>query len=128
MDIFKICAVAIISVILILHLKSYMPHMQAMISIVCGIIIFMIIMPTLREVLNIFLNIIRMLDISVTHIGIILKIIGISYICEFCTSICLDAGEGAIASKIEIAGKILIMFISMPILIDLLNLISGLLP
>lgn len=128
MDIFKICMIAIVSVILILHIKPHIPHMPIMISIVCGVIIFIMIIPTLKDVLKAIINIIEMIDIGIEHIGIILKIIGISYICEFCSQVCIDAGESAIASKIEIAGKVLIMFISIPIITELLNLITRLMP
>ena len=101
-----------------------MANMSVLITIVSGVIIFMMIIPTLEEVITSILDIVSMLDI----IGIILKIIGISYICEFSSQICIDAGENAIASKIELAGKMLIMFISIPIITRLLSLITSLMP
>lgn len=128
MYIFKICIVAIISVILILLIKGHTPYMATIISIVSGIIIFIIIIPTLEEVLNAIFDIVKVLDIGINHIGVILKIIGISYISEFCSQICIDAGENAIASKIELGGKVLIMFISIPIITELLGLITRLMP
>ncbi len=128
MDILKICIIAIIGVIAILIVKPQMANMSVMIAIVTGVIMFMLIMPTLEEVLNSILDIVSMLDIGIEHIGVILKIIGISYICEFSSQICIDAGEGAIASKIELAGKVLIMFISIPIITRLLSLITSLMP
>lgn len=128
MDIFKICIIAIISLIFILNVKVHMPHMQVMIGITCGVIIFMTILPTLEEVLSSIIDIVSMLDIGIAHIGIILKIIGISYVCEFCSQICIDAGESAIASKIELAGKVLIMLISIPVITELLGLITMLMP
>ncbi len=128
MDIFKICIIAIISVIVILTIKPQMANMSVLITIVSGVIIFMMIIPTLEEVITSILDIVSMLDIGIENIGIILKIIGISYICEFSSQICIDAGENAIASKIELAGKMLIMFISIPIITRLLSLITSLIP
>lgn len=128
MDIFKICIIAIVCVIIILTIKPQMPNISIMIAIVGGIIIFMMIMPTLEEVLNSILDIVSILDIGIENIGIILKIIGISYICEFSSQICIDAGENAIASKIEMAGKVLIMLISIPIITRLFGLITSLMP
>ncbi len=128
MDILKICIIAIISVIVILTIKPQMANISIMIGIVSGVIMFIMIIPTLEEVLNSILDIVSMLDIGIEHIGIILKIIGISYICEFSSQICIDAGENAIASKIELAGKVLIMFISIPIITRLLGLITSLMP
>lgn len=105
-----------------------MANMSVLITIVSGVIIFMMIIPTLEEVITSILDIVSMLDIGIENIGIILKIIGISYICEFSSQICIDAGENAIASKIELAGKMLIMFISIPIITRLLSLITSLMP
>ncbi|WP_317367169.1 stage III sporulation protein AD [uncultured Tyzzerella sp.] len=128
MDIFKICIIAIISVIIILTIKPQMANISVLISIVSGVIIFMMVIPILEEVISSVLDIVSMLDIGMEHIGIILKIIGISYICEFSSQICIDAGESAIASKIELAGKVLIMFISIPVITRLLSLITSLMP
>ena len=128
MDILKICIIAIVSVIVILTIKPQIANISIMITIVTGIIIFMMAMPTLEEVITSILDIVSILDIGIEHIGVILKIIGISYICEFSSQICIDAGESAIASKIELAGKMLIMFISIPIITELLGLITNLMP
>ena len=55
-----------------------------------------------------------------------LKITGIAYLSQFGMQICADAGEGAIAAKIELAGKILIMTVSAPILLAVLDVVMGL--
>lgn len=58
--------------------------------------------------------------------AIMAKIIVISYICEFAAQFCSDAGEKAIGSKIELAGRILILSASVPIIRDLFELITSL--
>jgi len=58
----------------------------------------------------------------------ILKIIGIAYIAEFGAEVCKDAGEGAIASKIELAGKVIIIVLAAPIITSLLDLIVEIMP
>lgn len=128
MDIFKIGIIGIISIILAITIKNQSPQISLLISIVTGIIIFLIILPALQQVIDAIFNIVKKLDISVGYIGVILKIIGIAYISEFCTQICQDAGENAIASKIELGGKVLIMLISVPIITELLDLITRLIP
>lgn len=128
MDIFKLCAIAIISVVLIITVKQQMSNISIIIALASGILIFMMIVPVLEEVLTSLLDIVETLDIGTSNITIILKIIGISYICEFCSQICIDSGESAIASKIDLGGKVLIMVISMPIITELLSLITSLMP
>lgn len=66
--------------------------------------------------------------VNVIYIETILKIIGIAYIAEFASQITKDAGQGAIASKIEMAGKILILAMAIPILTVLIETIIALIP
>lgn len=61
-------------------------------------------------------------------LGILLKITGIAVLTEFAVSICKDSGETAIASKIDLGGKIIIISISIPIITALLELIISILP
>ncbi len=128
MDIFKICALGIIAVILILMVQQYTPSFTIMIVIMTGIIILTMVIPTLENVLASIFEIINLVSLELTQIAIIIKIIGIAYICEFCSQVCIDAGQGAIASKIDLSGKVLIMVISMPIINDLISLITRLMP
>lgn len=128
MDIFKIGIIGIIAVILAITIKNQSHQMSLLISITTGILIFLMILPSLESVIEGIFDIIKKLDINIGYIGIILKIIGIAYISEFCTQICQDAGENAIASKIELGGKVIIMLISVPIITELLDLITKLIP
>jgi stage III sporulation protein AD len=67
-------------------------------------------------------------NVNMVYVETILKIIGIAYIAEFGAQITKDAGQGAIASKIELAGKILIMVMAIPILTVIIETIIRLLP
>ena len=58
----------------------------------------------------------------------VLKITGIAYIAEFGAEICRDAGEGAIAAKIEMAGKVIIIALAVPIITSLLDLVLKIMP
>ncbi|GIN60580.1 hypothetical protein J27TS8_05730 [Robertmurraya siralis] len=66
--------------------------------------------------------------VNIVYVETILKIIGIAYIAEFAAQITKDAGQGAIASKIELAGKILILAMAIPILSVLIETIIKLIP
>jgi stage III sporulation protein AD len=67
-------------------------------------------------------------NINMMYVETILKIIGIAYIAEFGAQITKDAGQGAIAAKIEMAGKVLIMIMAIPILTVIIETIIELLP
>lgn len=67
-------------------------------------------------------------NVNTVYIETILKIIGIAYIAEFAVQITKDAGQGSIASKIELAGKIIILAMAVPILTVLVETILKLIP
>ncbi|BBP90650.1 hypothetical protein BsIDN1_42680 [Bacillus safensis] len=66
--------------------------------------------------------------VNMKYVETILKIIGIAYIAEFGAQLTKDAGQGAIASKIELGGKILILVMAVPILTVIIETILGMIP
>ncbi|MDR2939690.1 MAG: stage III sporulation protein AD [Clostridiales bacterium] len=128
MEITQIVVVGIVSAVLAIIIKKQSPELGLAISIIASILIFMLLVPKLEAVFTIINNISSSLDVNITYISIIFKIIGIAYIAEFGSQICKDAGEASIASKIDLAGKALIMSISAPILLALVDLIVHIIP
>jgi len=128
LEIVQIVVIGIIASILSITLKRHNPEISMVIGIVAGVIIVMIVMPKLGVVIDMFYRISQNTNLDKVYIAIVLKIIGIAYISEFGVQICKDAGEGAIASKIELVGKITIMLVSAPILVALMELIITIMP
>ncbi len=128
MEIFQVVAIGIIASILAITLKKQSPEISILISIVTGVLIFIMVIPQLITVIDMLYNISENSNLNKTYISIIFKIIGIAYIAEFGVQICKDTGETAIASKIEFVGKVLIIVISAPILIALMELILTVMP
>jgi len=124
MEILQIAIIAITASILAVTLKNERPEISMLISVVAGIMIFFVSSTYLRSVLTVINEITEKINVDLSFIEIILKIVSISYICEFSSQICKDAGEGAIASKVELAGKILILFTSAPVMLSLLELLT----
>jgi stage III sporulation protein AD len=91
-------------------------------------IIFLMVLSKIQVVLNVFQDLADRANISQMYLNTILKIIGIAYITEFGSQVCRDAGEGAVAGKIEFAGKIMIMVMAIPIIALVLDTITRLIP
>lgn len=128
MSIVQIAALGIISVILTLTVKKENPQISILISIVAGIIIFSSVVPRIETVLDIINEISNKFDTQSRYVKLVIKIIGIAYISQFASQICIDAGERAISSKIELAGKVMIMVIAAPVLLSIIELIENILP
>lgn len=128
MEIIQICGVALVTVFIALLLKQYKPEFVVYISIIAGILIFSIILPKLSAIIELLDDFNSKLGVNSQFLGILLKIMGIAYISEFATNICKDSGETAIASKVELGAKILIIAMSIPILGTVIETLINILP
>ena len=123
----KIIGVGLISLIVIIILKQYKPEFAIYVSIIAGVIILYMIMDKLGNIIILLQNISDKSGVNSEFLGLLLKITGIAFLTEFAINICKDAGEGAIASKIEIGSKVVIVSMSVPIISSLLEVILKLL-
>lgn len=128
MDIIKIIGIGLISLIIIIIIKQYRPEFTIYISIISGILIISLCMDKLSGIINILTSLSNKTGLNSEYLGILLKITGIAILTEFAVSICNDAGETAIGTKIDLGGKIIIVSISIPIIVALLELIVKILP
>jgi len=128
MEIFKIVGLGITATLLAVIVRQYKPEYAIHISIAAGVVIFLLMISKLASILDVIYELANKLDMEVVYLKSVFKIIGIAYISEFGSQVCRDCGESSIASKIEFAGKILIMVLALPILLSVLNLIIKLMP
>lgn len=128
MEIFQIVGIGIVATILAVILRQQKPEIAMQVSTVTGLIIFIFVISKMEYVIKVLSNLADKVNLDFIYFSTILKVIGIAYITEFAAQVSRDAGEGAIASKIELGGKIIIMVVSMPILIGLLDLILKIMP
>ncbi|MEI3394927.1 MAG: stage III sporulation protein AD [Clostridia bacterium] len=128
MEIIKIIGIAFIALVIIIMLKQYRPEYAIFISILTGILILFLVMDKLTGIINIIQSIQDKFSVNTQFIAILIKITGIAFLSEFAVSICKDSGEAAIASKIELGSKIIIISMSIPIISSLLEIILKILP
>lgn len=122
-NIIKIIGVGIIGLISIIIIKQYRPEFALYISLITGIIILYIAMDKLGEIINLLKTITDKSGINKQFLQILLKMTCIAFLTEFAVSVCKDSGESAIASKIEIGSKVIVMSMSIPIISNLLEII-----
>lgn len=128
MEIFSIVGLALVATILSVILKGQRPEIAIQISIITGVIIFMLMIFRISAVVELLQNLAKKVSIDLIYLSTILKIVGIAYITTFGAEVCRDAGESAIASKVEFAGKILIMILAIPILMAVLETVVNIIP
>lgn len=128
MEIVKIIGVGIISLIIAIIIKQYKPEFAIYVAIIAGVIIILMVINKLFAIVKLLTTLSQKSGINGTYLSILLKITGIAILTEFGTSICKDAGEQAIANKVEFGGKIIIISISVPIITALLEVLLQIMP
>ena len=123
----KIILVAFIGVIVSVLLKRTCSDINFSVAIITGVIIFGLLYTDINNILNVFKAFSYGYGVSEVHIKLLIKVMGISYITQFGVSVAEECGEKFIAKKIDIAGRILIISMSVPMLINLLDSIINLL-
>lgn len=128
MEIIQIVGLGLLAAVLILVIKEQKPIFAFLIAAFTGITIFMLLIGKISSIIDVLEELAKASGVQMIYLKTILKIIGIAYIAEFGAQIVRDAGQESIASKIELAGKVLIMVLAIPIIGIIIETIMKLLP
>lgn len=115
MDILQIVGLGLIAAFLVLTVKWQSPAAALLIPLLTGVFLFAILVPPIRVILEEIQSLALQANVDLKLLGTILKIIAIAYIAEFGAQLVRDSGETGLASKIEFAGKILILVLAIPV-------------
>ncbi|QNF30780.1 stage III sporulation protein AD [Metabacillus sp. KUDC1714] len=124
----QIVGLGLIATFLALIVKEQKPTFAFMLVVFVGCVIFLFLIDQVYEIIRMVERIAIHANVNLIYVETILKIIGIAYIAEFGAQITKDAGQGAIASKIELGGKILILTMAIPILTVIIETVLGMIP
>ena len=127
-DVVRIIGIGLIALFVIIILRQYKPEFTVYISFIAGILILTCILSKISAIVHMLNSLVSSASINSSFLVLLLKITGIAFLIEFAVSICKDAGETAIATKIDMGGKIVIISMSIPILAGLLETVTKILP
>ena len=128
MEIVKIIGIALTSIIIIIVIKQYKPEFALYISLIACVLILFLLLDKLSGIISLLSNLANRMNGSSDFLKILIKITGIAFLTEFAVSICKDAGESAIGSKVDLGGKVIIITMSIPIISSMLETILKILP
>lgn len=126
MDIAAIAGIGILSAVLCLIVRQYKPEMAVGISIACGVLILTAVIAMLAPSVSAITELTEAAGLDGGYAQILLKALAVCYITQLSADCCRDAGESAIASKIELAGKAAIVVISLPVFTSLAEIVTDL--
>ena len=124
---FQIAAIGLAGTLLSLAVRSYRPEFSVYISIASGIILFMTVIAQFSDILSVVSDVFSRSGYANSYFPVLLKILAIAYLTDLISQVCRDAGENGIASKTEMAGKIFILYVSLPVFTSILSMIEILL-
>lgn len=121
MDIFKLIGIGLIGGFLSLTVKGYRREFSVLIGAATAIAILFGAADMLREVIDAFWALTEKSGVDMKYFVIVIKVVGVAYITQFAAEILRDSGENAVALKVELAGKVFILGLTMPILTSFLE-------
>lgn len=127
MSFFKIICGVLVGVLLAIKLKEISHPIWMYLSIALSIFVLTYILNRLSFVLDFLDGIMGEIGLESGYFEILIKIVGLSYMCEFTANVCRESGFAAVASQIEIGGKLTMMVMSMPILVAIVETITSVL-
>lgn len=126
MDITSIAGLGLLSAVLCIIVRQYKPDAALGVSIACGILIMTAVVSMLAPSVSAITELTSAAGLDDGYAAALLKALAVCYITQLAADSCRDAGESAIASKIELAGKAAIVIISLPIFAALAELVTHL--
>ncbi len=124
MEIVKIIGVAFVTAISAILLRSTKPELSFAVTVVGVIVILVYLLDLLQSTVNVFASVAALTGLENGLIKILLKIVGVGYLTEFSAGILTDFGSGSLADKVTLGGKLIILFLSLPIIESLLTLLT----
>ena len=126
MNILALAGVAIVSAIFSVMLRKYNPEISIVLSLLAGIFLIFAILSHLSTAMDKIKELLSATGITAEYGLILFKVMGICFLAQFTSDCCTDAGEKSLASKIELAGKIMIIYTALPLFEQVIKLTSKL--
>ncbi len=127
MSVFQVAGLGVVAAVLLVVVRRYIPELAVGLSLAASALILLLVVDELRAILNVVSDLANRAGAGEFYVGTVLRVIGISYVAEFAAQIARDAGEGALASKVELAAKVLILVLAVPVLVAVMDLVLSLL-
>lgn len=125
MNIVSICLIAVVGVITAVVLKGYKPEFGILVILALSLLFLSWMSEIFLQMQEQFQAIASQLEQNKSFYKILFKIMGITYLCEFSSGICKDAGHSSIATQIEIVGKMLVLLSGIPVLVSVIETIEN---
>lgn len=122
----KIAVIGIVCSLLVMYLKNLKPEYGQLLLLAVGVVLSFFAFAYLKNMAELLEELTGKITLQKSYLTVLLKMIGIAYVCEFASNLCRDAGCQTIAGQVEMIGKLSMLFISTPIVTSLIEMIGKL--
>ncbi len=126
MSISAVCFIALITCVLSLTIRRHNSEIALIITVVGCIIIFISVLLNISSLFESAKSIFQSASVNSSYIAVLLKSVGLCFMCEFAVDCCIDAGQRALANNVSIAGKALVLVTALPLYKDILESVLSL--
>ncbi|MDO4568558.1 MAG: SpoIIIAC/SpoIIIAD family protein [Clostridia bacterium] len=127
MSILKIAGIALIATTLALVVKRYRPEAALQVSIAAGVLLLLIAVGSISGLIDGVIETAEAYGIDPEYFSVLVKTIGVAYVAQLASVICSDAGENAIASKVDLCGRLAILVMVAPTVFKIIDMVKELL-
>ena len=128
MEIVQVVGLGLIAAFLVVVLREHRPELAMQVSLAAGVILMLMVINRITAAVQAVTEAAVGAGINLVYLQTLLRVIGIAYLAEFGAQICRDAGEGSIASRVELAAKVIILVLAVPIIVEVMESIIRLIP
>ena len=127
MSIVPIVGFGLLTVFLLAVIRPVRPELALLLAAAAGAVILLSLLPRIAQIVGLLEQLAAKGGVDAGYLGAVLKIIGVAYVAEFGAHVARDAGEGTLAAKVELAGKVIILVLAVPVILAVLDLLLRLL-
>lgn len=123
MDIFLFFGITLITLIFITILRREYEEYAVLLSALVGVVILLRLIGRLTELVQVFTYLAQKAQVQPDYLATIFKVMGVAYVAGFGAQICKDADESALGLRLELAGKIIILFMAVPVMVAIFEMV-----
>ncbi|MDE6402066.1 MAG: stage III sporulation AC/AD family protein [Clostridiales bacterium] len=127
MDIFRIVAIALITAFCVLVLRDVKSDLAAIVALAGGIVVVLSVVDYFADIFSVVSSIAKRAGLATSVVTLLFKVIAVGYITEFSASVIEDVGLSSLSDKVTLAGKLIIVGVSLPVVVQLFEFIAGML-
>ncbi len=122
MEVVQVVGLALVAVTLLAVIRPQRPELAVLLSLAAGAALLALVLARVGAVLDLLRQVALKANVNFQYLTLVLKIIGVAYLAELGAQVARDAGEGAVAAKVELAGKVIILALAVPIFAAVMEL------